>query len=424
MPAVLRRPRRALLALIACAGLAAIAAPPAGAALPQWHGVPVTLGALTLPELTQAHDLGATVVEVYAQWNYIEPNAQGQFDQFDINELDTAVNGAAALGMKVILRARGTPCWATTEPAQARKLRPDLCAAYPPTSPQLYGSFVAMLAQRYGSELAAIEVWAEEDHDDGQHFAGPDRPGHYAALLKAAHAAVAATGTHVPILIGALVGANGDFLDALYKDGIKGSYEGIAVDFYNVVLASVRSIHQIQLAHGDHVPVWLEEFGWTTCSTPRSIAEEYFACVSPTQQAQNLDDVFRALNEVSWIQGALVFTLRDNPSLHFGISNADGSPKPAFTTLEQDWHGTVGAPRPVTLKQSGRRLIGTAPVGDVVTLTVRPSHGRGRTFTADLILSVNGTYSWSLPRAVGRGWKATATQPWTHSRAAITMSGR
>jgi hypothetical protein len=427
MPAVPRRLERILVAVAATACLIVGAADvaPASAALPPWHGVPVTLGALTAPELVQAHTLGATAVEVYAQWNYLEPSAPGQFDAFDVNELDEAVNGAAALGMKVILRARGTPCWDTTEPPKAKALRPDLCAAYPPARAQDYGDFVSWLAQRYAGKLAAVEVWAEEDHDDGQHFAGPDRPGHYAALLKAAHAAVAASGSPVPVLIGALVGADGAFLDALYKAGIRGSYDGIAVDFYNVVLASVRSIHQIQLAHGDNTPLWLEEFGWTTCSTPRSIAEAYFACVSPQQQAQNLDDVFRALNEVTWIEGALVFTLRDNPSLHFGISSADGTPKAAFATVENDFHGGVGRPRAVTLRVGRSALAGTAPVGDEISLTVSPPRGRGgHRYSANLVLSVNGTYSWPLPRGVGRGWRVVASEPWTHGAASLTLKGR
>jgi hypothetical protein len=414
--------RRAL--PLVCA-LATLAAAPAGAAAqspPQWHGVPVAIGPLTAPELQQAAQVGANAVEVFAQWSSLEPKANGVFDQGDVSELDAAVDGAAALGMKVILRARGTPCWASTEPPEARAVRPDLCEAYPPTNPGLYGQFVTWLAQRYAGKLAAIEVWAEEDHDDGQHFAGPDRPGHYAALLKTAYAAVQASGSPVPVIIGAMVGADGSFLDALYKDGIQGHYNGIAVDFYNVVLASMRAIHQVQLAHGDHTPQYLEEFGWTTCSTPRSIAEEYFVCVSPQQQGVDIDDVYRALSGVPWVAGAQVFTLRDNPNLHFGISNADGSPKASFAAVAQAFHGQLGPPRPVTLKVKGRSLVGTAPVGDQVAIVVRPPRGKpGKTYTAYVTLSVNGTYSSPLPRAARKGWLVSATEPWTHGHAALTL---
>jgi polysaccharide biosynthesis protein PslG len=396
-------------------------------ALTQWHGVPVAPGPRAAAELSQAQALGATEVQVFAQWSYIEAAGPGVYNQRALEQLDSVVDGAAALGLKVTLRARGTPCWASTEPPEAKAKRPDLCPAYPPADTGRFGSFVGFLANRYAGKLAAIEIWAEEDHADGQHFAGPDAPGHYAALLKSAYAAVQQSSAPVPVLIGALVGAEGAFLKALYKDGVKGHYDGIAVDFYDLVLASLRAIHQVQLANGDHTPLWLEEFGWTTCSTPRSLAEEYFVCVSPKQQAQNLDDIVRALAMVSWVQGMNVFTLRDNPSLHFGISSEEGSPKAAFTTLEQEWHSHPPSPRGMTLRitgHGGRATVrGTAPVGDTIELTVKP-RGHGKSYHANLRLTVNGGFSWRLPRPVGRGWRVTAQQAWTHDSAHITLRGR
>jgi hypothetical protein len=393
-------------------------------ALTQWHGVPVALGQLTSSELVQAQALGANEVEVFAQWSNIEAAGPGIYDQEALGELDEAVDGAAALGLKVTLRVRGTPCWASTEPPQAKAKRPDLCPAYPPANPALYGDFVGFLANRYAGKLAAIEVWAEEDHADGQHFAGPDAPAHYAALLKSAYTAVQHSAAPVPVLIGALVGAEGDFLKALYKEGVKGYYNGVAVDFYDLVLASLRAIHQVQIANGDHTPLWLEEFGWTTCSTPRSLAEQYFVCVTPQKQAEDIDDIVRALAMVNWVQGMNVFTLRDNPSLHFGISNEGGSPKPAYTMLEQDWHGATQPPRKITLRLVRRggheTLQGTAPVGDTIELTVKP-RGHGKTRQANLRLSVNGTFSWSVPHGIGRGWRVTAEQSWTHDVAHLTI---
>lgn len=415
--------------LAAAAAVLALAGTPAGAAaLAPWHGVPVALGPNTAPELVQAQALGASEVAVFAQWSSIEAGGRGIYDPSALAKLDAAVNGAGALGMKVILRVRGTPCWASTEPPGAKAQRPDLCPAYPPRDPQEFGDFVRFVADRYAGKLAAIEAWAEEDHADGQHFAGPDAPGHYAALLKAAYAAVHQSSAPTAVLIGALVGANGEFLKALYRDGVKGSYDGVAVDFYDLVLASLRAIHQVQLANHDRTPLWLEEFGWTSCSSPRSLAEEYFACVSPQQQAQNLDDIFRGLQLAPWVEGATVFTLRDNSSLHFGISDAQGNPKPAFAMLASDWHGAIAAPRRLTLRVAGHgrgaTLRGTGPVGDVVELTVKPQRHRGRAYHANLRLTVNGTFAWRLPKGVGRSWRASADEPWLHGGAHLTLEGR
>ena len=67
------------------------------------------------------------------------------------------------------------------------------------------------------------------------------------------------------MLAGSLVGSNGLFLRALYAAGIKGYYDGLSVHFYNLTLASLRAIHEMQLANGDSKPLWLDEFGWSSC---------------------------------------------------------------------------------------------------------------------------------------------------------------
>jgi len=398
-------------------------------AIPRWHGVPVYLTSTPggiASQMDQARALGSTAVTLFAQWNAIEPSAKGQYDVSNLELLDRAVLDASDRGLKVLLRVRGSPCWASTEPPAAKAARPDLCQAYPPENPKDFGDFVGLLASRYAGRLAGIEIWPEPDHADGQHLAGPDRPGHFAALLKAAHTAVIQSSAPVPVLIGALTGANGNFLKALYRDGIKGSYEGVAVDFYDIVLASVRSIHQLQLANGDSTPVWEEEFGWITCTAHPTIDERYFVCVNPQQQARNLDDAFRGMAGVPWIAGAIVFTLRDSPTLHFGISDAQGNPKPAFAQLQQDFLQGVGPTHPVTVRMGrangSRAVVGTAPVGDVISLQVKPPAGRpGRTFNAYLRLTVYGTFTWPLPAKGGKGWRVYALQTWTGRHASMVI---
>ena len=126
-------------------------------------------------------------------------------------------------------------------------------------------TFVAYLAQRYGTRLAAIEVWNEPDQSNEAYFAGPEKPQRYAAVLRAAYPAIKQANPNVPVLAGSLVGANGVFLRALYAAGIKGYYDGLAVHYYTLTLASLRSIHEVQVANGDTKPLWLNEFGWSSC---------------------------------------------------------------------------------------------------------------------------------------------------------------
>ncbi len=132
-------------------------------------------------------------------------------------------------------------------------------------TPPTIAAFVAYLAQRYGTRLAAIEVWNEPDQANQVYFAGPEKPQRYAAVLRAAYPAIKQANPNVPVLAGSLVGANGVFLRAMYAAGIKGYYDGLAVHFYTLTLASLRSIHEVQVANGDTKPLWLDEFGWSSC---------------------------------------------------------------------------------------------------------------------------------------------------------------
>ena len=99
-------------------------------------------------------------------------------------------------------------------------------------------------------------------------------------MLRAAYPAIKAANPSVLVLAGSLVGSNGNFLRALYAAGIKGYYDGLSVHFYNLTLGSLRSIHEAQLANGDTKPLWLDEFGWSSCWPARKIEQEQ-ACVTP-----------------------------------------------------------------------------------------------------------------------------------------------
>ena len=96
------------------------------------------------------------------------------------------------------------------------------------------------------------------------------------------------------------------FLRALYAAGIKGYYDGLAVHFYTLTLASLRSIHEVQLANGDTKPLWLDEFGWSSC-WPRYRIQQEQACVTPQIQARNITNMFRALARTPYVaaDGAL-----------------------------------------------------------------------------------------------------------------------
>ncbi len=152
-------------------------------------------------------------------------------------KLDGFMAGAQARGLKVVMTVLETPCWASSAPETLKQRCTGAwwergVAQYPPSDYRNYGDVARWLTVRYGSSLAAFEVWNEPNL--GSRFwisAEPARD--YARLLKAAYIEVRNGRSGVPVLGGALAAADREFLDALYAHGIRGYYDGISVHPYN-----------------------------------------------------------------------------------------------------------------------------------------------------------------------------------------------
>jgi hypothetical protein len=204
------------------------------------------------------------------------------------------------------------------------------------------------------------------------------------------------------VLAGSLVGSNGVFLRALYTAGIKGYYDGLAVHFYNLTLGSLRAIREVQLANGDTKPLWLDEFGWTSCWPHRKIEQEQ-ACVTPKVQATNVTNLFRSLAHTPYVAAELIYKLQDSTNETFGVLTAGGARKPAFAALAQVLASPFGAPSPVTLnlRRSHGLVVasGSGPVGDYMQLEV--SQGDVLRYKALFTLDRFNRYSIPLPAALG-----------------------
>ncbi len=368
-------------------------------------------------EVAAAHELHAKVVRVEVPWSALEPNGPNQIDPHALMLTDRLMGDTAADGIGVIALVESTPCWASSAPPSLR----GTCSgggsrqagAWPPSDPSTYADFVAFLAQRYGTHLAAIEVWNEPDQANQDYFAGPEKPQRYAAILRAAYPAIKQVNPAIPVLAGSLVGSNGLFLRALYAAGIKGYYDGLSVHFYNLVLASLRAIHETQLANGDTKPLWLNEFGWTSC-WPRYRTQQEQACVTPAVQAANLSDIFRALARTPYVAAEVVYDLRGSTAEDFGALSATGR-KPSFSALSSVLSSPFGNPHPVTLRLSrhNRRVVanGSGPVGDYMELEA--FRGKRLRYRALFTLDRFNRYTLTLPQALGtRGLKVRVYQYW------------
>jgi hypothetical protein len=368
-------------------------------------------------DIAQADALGARVVRTEAPWSLLEPvSTQASPRAFAF--LDRVFSDASSDGIHVILAVLSTPCWASSAPARilagCRAGVSSKANAWPPRAPSTYAAFVAYLAARYGSGLAAIEIWNEPDQSNEDYFAGPDKPQRYAAILRAAYPAIKRVAPTLPVLGGSLVGSNGAFLRQLYAAGIKGYYDGLSVHFYNLVLGSLRSIHEVQLANGDSTPLWLNEFGWSSCYPRQKIQQEQ-ACVTSAIQASNLANAFRSLAHTPYIAAAVSFALYSSPDESFGVLTPAGMRKPAFAALSNVFRSPFQSPARVTLtlrRRAGRIIAsGSGPVGDYMRLEV--SIGGTPRYRALFTLNRFNRYSLALPAALGgSGLRVRVYQYW------------
>ena len=390
-----------------------------------YEGVPL---AAADREIAAARALHAAVVRAAVPWSVLEPLAPGQIAPRALAFTDRLVSDASAAGIRVIMIVDSTPCWATTAPASLLRrcvgARASGANAWPPRDPSAYAAFVAYLAQRYGTQLAAIEIWNEPDQANQFYFAGPDKPQRYAAILRAAYPAIKRANPLVPVIAGSLVGSNGAFLRALYAAGIKGYYDGLAVHFYNLVLASLRSIREVQLANGDSKPLWLDEFGWSSCY-PRHRIQEEQACVSTGVQASDITNVFRSLARTPFVAAAVVYDLQNSGREEFGVLTGSGARKPAFAALSRVLASPFASASPVTLslrrRGAGDVASGSAPVGDYMEL--EGFVGGVLRYRALFTLDRFNRYSIALPTVLGtRGLRVRVFQFWAGSATAAQRS--
>jgi hypothetical protein len=362
-------------------------------------------------EVAEAKALHAQVVRLNLSWAALQPEGPGEFAPGQVAAVDAVVKAAAAQGLKLVVLVQSSPCWASSAPSgiEATCVPGGLANeanAWPPSNAGYFGTFVAELARRYGSNLAAIEVWNEPDYAGENYLAGSDKAGEYAAILKAAYPAIKAVDPSIAVLAGSLVGSNGAFLRDLYADGIKGYYDGLAVHYYTLTISALRSVHQIQVENGDNTPIWLDEFGFPSCVAGQTeVAEQAEqACVTTAIQATDIANIVRSVVRLPYVASAILYKLRDTPGNEFGLLTASGARKPSFGALANAFASPFVRPSPLVLHlvpgSEGIAAYGSGPVGNVIQLEAIKDGKElyGATFT----LNSSNTFSTHLPASLGR----------------------
>ncbi len=360
-------------------------------------------------EVSEAKALHAQVLRINLSWAAMQPEGPGELAPVPLAALDSVINAASAAGLKVVAVVQSSPCWASSAPApeelECVASKASTASAWPPSNPSYYGDFVAELAHRYGNALAAIEVWNEPDYNGENYLAGPDKAEEYARILKAAYPAIKAADPNIAVLAGALVGSNGVFLRDLYAEGIQGYYDGLAVHYYTLTISALRSVHEVQLQAGDNKPLWLDEFGYPSCTPGQTEFSEQAeqACVTPQLQAVNVANIVHLVVRLPYVAAAILYKMRDTAGNEFGVLTASGARKPSFDALASAFATPFAQPSPVVLhlgpETNGIVAFGSGPVGSVMELEAfKDGHMLyGDTFTLD----TSNTFSDRLPASLG-----------------------
>lgn len=294
-------------------------------------------------------DLGVDVARADVGWSSLQGAGPGEWASWYVERLDRFMALAGARGIRVIATLTETPCWASTAPPALRRG----CRGawwergvqdYAPADPRAYGRAARFLAQRYGTGLAAIEVWNEPNLSYEFRTPAGGKAAAYAALVRAAYTAVKRGDRRVPVLAGATAYSDVGFLRRVYRAGIRGFHDGISIHPYSdgrgpaseaapaelEFGAGIRSVRAAQLAAGQPKPLWLTEFGFSSCSW----------CGSLEQQAALIAETVRYVPRLPYVRAATVYQLRDTSTLpgdresNFGLLRQDHTPRPAYAAFK------------------------------------------------------------------------------------------
>ena len=347
-------------ALIALACLAAgVATAPATASTPPLRGAAThPLWTSSSPEdfdreLDLLAEAGANTVRIDLGWSTLEQEGKGARTDWYVEKADLFFAHARARGLRAIATFWSTPCWASSAPEELKQGCEGAwwdrgVTTYPPSDPGDLADAAAWAAERWGDDMAAIEIWNEPNLR--QFFNSADPAGDYASILKAAYARIKQVQPGLPVLGPAMVMSDGPFLEAFYAEGAAGHFDGLSLRPFNQgrdpydsspqaagrkysYLLGVPWVREIMVAHGDaDKRMWFTELGFSSCAPGTNPW-----CITEELQARYVADALRIVRDRwDFVESVSVYNLRNkgtNPTdreTQMGLVHRDFTPKPAY----------------------------------------------------------------------------------------------
>jgi hypothetical protein len=322
---------------------------------------PFVYGAIltSLDNAPIAHDGGFTTMSAYVGWRSVEPS-RGQFifEQHDqwgrtaANDLTNVLDAARHSGLKVGLRLDEPPAWAG---GTVDKLDPADVEDY-----------VFHVVRYAGGTLAYVEIFNEMNLPI-EWGTSPVDPAAYARVLAGAYRGAKRadpSGTVVSAAPSQRTGGFGgtmedvDWLAGLYDAGGAASFDVLGVHAYignnapsadpsctPMCFRNIELYRSVMEQHGDAAKrVMITEFG-TLEQTPLDLGPyEWMELPSATRADYLVEALHMASAQYPWLMGATIFNLdytsqanlpRTSERGWFSLLNADRSPRPAFTRIQQ-----------------------------------------------------------------------------------------
>ncbi|MGA7670330.1 MAG: cellulase family glycosylhydrolase [Nitrolancea sp.] len=302
---------------------------------------------------------GFNWVRIQVQWKSLEP-AKNQYDPLP---LDRVVQQYQDSGVSILASVVKAPDWALDPTGN------QLLANYSD-----WEGFMHFLAERYKGKIAAYEIWNEENL--ASEMGGTVRIEDYAHLLQGGYAGAKMADSNAVIVFGGLTptGVNDPSIaidDQKYLQQFYQYQNGAFTKYFDVLGMHVSAtnnppdtmypdnpgpdgwsddpsfyfrraeqLHQVQVQNGDHRPVWITEFGWSTKNEAKGY--EYGADITPQDQADYLVGAFDwAKKNWPWTTAMFVWNLNyavvSDPAdekYPWAVVNSDWSPRPAYTALK------------------------------------------------------------------------------------------
>lgn len=258
--------------------------------------------------------LGATSVRLDANWYWGQLNGAGS--SFVWTPIDQAVASIQQAGLSADLVIDGCPPWAAVAGAEGSEFAQ-------PASPAAFATWAGAVAARYADKgVKFFEIWNEPNIN----WAPKPDPAAYTADLKAAYAAIKEADPSAVVLSGGLAPAANTsttydprtFLEDMYADGAKGSFNGVGDHPYSFpappdeyeswsgwsqLSQTGPSLRSIMVQNGDSAKkIYITEYGARTSGSNS---------VSESEQSTELVQAIAQVKNLSFIGSLYIYTWAD-----------------------------------------------------------------------------------------------------------------